>query len=609
MSSWENQTKLKDQTLTFFAKGLKTLWDLSGKQKKNILIASLCIIGLCVLDIWITHYLQPLFNEIPKMIDQGVLSRHFIMIIATMLGLKIFEIAFRQFVSERRILKTLINLENDWPVMAQEKLLSLSLAYHERGNTGQKVAKIKEGCDKLIRILEHLFWGLLPKLFYLVISMIFIMMIDWRLGCLFVATFIPAMLINFRTYYKFAPIWEIWQQKHEQSMGYFCQSLINIQTVQSFVREKMEVTRFKSIRDEIRDLDVDANNRMRKYFFLIGIILNVSFLLILGLGVYLALKGEIEIGAIVFIATIGTAVIGYVWDIMWYYIEIIKNLIAVQRMKELLDEKPDVLSHTSAIVPDKFAGHLKLNNISFIYPNKLSTTLGNIELDIKPNQMIALAGRSGSGKTTLIRLISRSSDVTEGSITLDNLNITNLDRDWYRRLFAVVQQHVQIFDGTILSNIIYPHPDASAEEIDQVIKAAHLTAIVNDQNKFPLGLETEVGEQGVRLSGGEAQRVGIARAYLTLLRGTKVLILDEATSNLDSEAEIAIQEMISHLRTKQNISIIAIAHRLSTIKKADTIYVVDQGKIVEQGDHQKLMAKNGLYAQLANLQKLGEIRK
>ena len=205
-------------------------------------------------------------------------------------------------------------------------------------------------------------------------------------------------------------------------------------------------------------------------------------------------------------------------------------------------------------------------------------------------------------------MLARGYDIGSGRLTLDGNEINQLDRNWFRSRFAVVQQDVDIFDATLQENIRYSFPDATAEEVSQALKAAHLDIILANKERFPDGLETQVGERGVRLSGGEKQRVGIARAYVSLLKGANVLILDEATSSLDSEAERAIQNMINKLRAETQITIVAIAHRLSTIQRADEIFVINGGVITESGDHQKLMAQNGLYSRLVELQKLGELR-
>ena len=218
--------------------------------------------------------------------------------------------------------------------------------------------------------------------------------------------------------------------------------------------------------------------------------------------------------------------------------------------------------------------------------------------------MIAFVGKSGSGKTTLVKLLLRAYDPVSGSIMLDGQDIRSLQRGWYRRLFASVRQDVDVFDGTIRDNVAYSHPDATDQEVEQAARAAHLGAVIDEKDRFPLGLMTIVGERGIRLSGGEKQRVGIARAYLHLLKGARFLVLDEATSSLDSQAERAIQDMVNRIRQEQRITVIAIAHRLSTIKLADRIYVLQQGRITEQGTHHELTSLGGIYANLVHLQQL-----
>jgi ABC-type multidrug transport system fused ATPase/permease subunit len=320
-------------------------------------------------------------------------------------------------------------------------------------------------------------------------------------------------------------------------------------------------------------------------------------------------KGLSTPGTIVYIISTGTVTLQGLWQLVHEYTEILRRLIAVFRMKELLDEEPEIKDEPSALIPEKYIGNFALDNLAFAYPNKEKAVLENFNLNIEPGEMIAFVGKSGEGKTTAAKLICRMFDPTSGAILLDGQNVKEIKLDWYRRLFAVVQQDVDIFDASILENIRYSYPSALEEEVLEAMKASYLRVVLDDKERFPRGMLEQVGEKGVKLSGGERQRVGIARAYLALLNGAKVLVLDEATSSLDSQAELAIQKMIQKLREKQGISIIAIAHRLSTIQKADTIYVINNGKIIEKGNHGKLLERNGLYAELVNLQRMGELRK
>lgn len=602
MADWDEINR-EEWSLAFFLNGLKTLWELLGDERKNICRVIGWLIFISVLDLLLPYFLKLIFDEIPVVLIQKQISRYLIWLVVSVFLLRIFTLYLRHFSKEIRFLKSLIRLENFWPIMAQEKLLALSIRYHERENTGEKIAKINKGCEKLVEIVANLFWDFLPSFLYLAINIVFILVIDWKLGVLFAIPFIPAAIINLKIHRRFAHDWEKWEEKKEISTGLFCQSLINIKTVQSFVQEEKEKINLSFVRKQMESLDTDVFSRLQKYFFAMNLILQASFILIIFAGIYFVYKGQSTVGTVVYILITGNVTIQNLWGLLNVYMRIMRNLVAVIRMKELIDQEIDIKNSPNAIVPREFKGNFEFRDVTFNYSDK-SPVLKNLDFEIKPNQMTALVGKSGEGKTTIIRLICRMYDVSSGGIFLDGRDIRDLDLFWYRRLFAIVQQGVDIFDSTIFENIKYSCPNASLGRVEEAIRAAHLENILNDKERFPDGLATQVGERGVRLSGGEQQRVGIARAYLALLNGAKMLILDEATSDLDSEAERAIQAMIGRLRNEMEISIIAIAHRLSTIKKSDAILVIGEGGIIEKGAHDELLSKKGLYSELVELQTL-----
>lgn len=379
-------------------------------------------------------------------------------------------------------------------------------------------------------------------------------------------------------------------------------------TVQSYVQEDRERDRLGDVRNSMAELDTDIAIRIQTYFWLIGSLLHLSFVFTLAIAVYFVYEGTSSAGTIVYLIATGNVTLQSVWEISNIYSRIMRDLVAVERMKILLDEEAEIRNEAEGVKLTSLRGEIQFKNVSFTYPGKEQPVLDHFSIEMKPGQMVALVGKSGEGKSTIVKLLCRMFDITEGEILLDGKNIQDLDLFWYRKLFATVQQDVDIFDASLLENIAYPCPEYTQEEIERALQAAHLLTMVQDTEKFPEGLQTMVGDRGVKLSGGERQRVGIARAYLALLKGARFLILDEATSSLDSEAESAIQAMIDDLHKDMPITIIAIAHRLSTIQKADSINVVQGGKIIEYGDHEKLMRHNGLYSRLVELQQLGEVR-
>lgn len=609
MPDWDDKTSLEDRTFTFFMKGMKALWALFYDEKRTMIIVLCLTAVLQVLSLLYTFGFKVIFDSMALIGKDTKAIQTIGITIALLAFLRISNLIFQHFVKEKIFLKSLIKLENLWPVLAQRKLLALTLGYHERENTGRKIAKITKGCDKIIDILTQVVWGLAPHMFYLVFNVFFILAIDWKIGLLFLIPFVPAVMITYSTYKRFAHDWERWERMKESSLGLFCQSIINVQTVQAFVQEKREEQTLETVRNEMRVLDTFITCEQQKYFFWIGMILNISFIATIAFGVYWVHLGLSTVGTMVFIIATGNVTFQSLREIINIYMRILRNLIAVIRMQNLLDEEVDIKNAEHPSIPEMYSGVLRFEDVSFRYPKKDGDTIDHFTMTIEPRRMTAFVGRSGEGKTTIIRLLCRVYDVSAGRITLDGYDIRTLDLFWYRRLFAIVQQDVEIFDATLAENVAYGYPDASKDQIQKALRAARLDVMLDDTERFPAGTETNVGERGIRLSGGERQRVGIARAYLALLHGAKVLVLDEATSSLDSEAERAIQAMLDRLRAETNISIVVIAHRLSTIRKADTILVIDDRMIVEQGRHDQLIAQNGIYADFVRHQTLSTKRR
>jgi ATP-binding cassette, subfamily B, bacterial len=274
------------------------------------------------------------------------------------------------------------------------------------------------------------------------------------------------------------------------------------------------------------------------------------------------------------------------------------NLAGFDRVLDLLDEPREMADcpGTRAISKSAVSGAITLRNVGFIYPGTSRRVLREINLEVEPGETIALVGRSGSGKTTLCNLIARFYDPTAGTIALDGLGLREIEVESFRRLLGIVEQDVFLFDGSIAENIAYGDRWATQARIEQ---AAHVANAAEFIDRLPAGYQTLIGERGVRLSGGQRQRLAIARA---ILADPKVFILDEATSNLDSESERLIQQSLEQLLLGRTSFVIA--HRLSTIRHADRILVLDDGAIVEAGSHTELMAGSGLYRDMVELQRI-----
>jgi ATP-binding cassette subfamily B protein len=267
---------------------------------------------------------------------------------------------------------------------------------------------------------------------------------------------------------------------------------------------------------------------------------------------------------------------------------------SAQRIFEILDTEPGIYSKSGAARAHEITGRIELKDVSFSYDG-VRRVLKNVSLTVEPGEMIGLAGPSGGGKTTMVNLICRFYDVLEGQILIDGVDVRDYDVEELRRNIGVVLQEPFLFHGTVAENIAYGNPDATLDEIIESARAANAHDFIVG---FPDGYDTLVGERGQTLSGGERQRISIARA---ILNNPKILILDEATSSVDTETEKLIQQALDRLVA--NRTTIAIAHRLSTLRKADRLVILEKGEIVEQGPHDELAAKeDGLYAKLLHMQ-------
>lgn len=374
------------------------------------------------------------------------------------------------------------------------------------------------------------------------------------------------------------------------------ETLQGITMVKAFANEWYEIARYDG---KIRDIVALAikGGKYRGYFasFIIFCLFG-SIVAVVWYGVQLSIAGEMSVGQLISFVLYSTFVGASFGGIAELYAQIQKAIGATERVFELLEETPEKINSHSSQNYQKINGEVDFKNVHFSYPSRKEiNVLKGVNFSVKFGQKIAIVGPSGVGKSTIASLLLRFYDIESGSIEIDGKNIYDFDLETLRGNMSIVPQDVILFGGTIKENIAYGKPNATDEEIELAAKQANALNFING---FPEKLETVVGERGIKLSGGQRQRIAIARA---LLKNPRILILDEATSSLDSESEKLVQEALEILM--QGRTSIIIAHRLSTIRSADQILVLDHGIITEQGTHLELLAlENGLYKNLSNLQ-------
>jgi len=373
------------------------------------------------------------------------------------------------------------------------------------------------------------------------------------------------------------------------------ETLSAIRIVQSFVREDYERGRY---RNRIYDsLKLAVKRAIASGGFIAFIILVVysGIAVVLWFGSRMVISGQMSAGDLIKFVLYTFFVGGAVGGMTELYGQFNQAIGATRRVFELLDTKPEITDPDDSVRLERIEGDVELVDVHFTYPDERSLpVLKDVSIRARPGEIIALVGPSGAGKSTLVSLLPRFYDITSGAILVDGHDIRTLSLADLRSAIGMVPQETTLFGGPIRENIAYGKLDATAHEIESAARAAHAHEFITE---FPDGYDTVVGERGVKLSGGQRQRVAIARA---LLKNPAILILDEATSSLDSESERLVQDALETLMEGRTTFVIA--HRLSTVRRADRIVVLDAGRIVQEGTHEQLLASGGLYKRLHEIQ-------
>ncbi len=492
----------------------------------------------------------------------------------------------------------LLDLNKYLPNAAHQKLLNLSLGYHERENTGNKIIKIRRGVDELDNFLSNAVWDFFPISLQVIVTFIFILFVDWPLALIFAAAIPVFMVATNHVNKKINPWRKDVQHNYEKSAGLMGQSIININTVQSFAQERYEMKTHYRVLEKIFGLESKIWRKILNYNFLRNTILDLGRVATIGFAIFQVASGKISPGSLVLFLTLSERVYTSLHRLSRIYDRIMESIPAVNRLDSLLKEESSIARPENPLKLN-LEGGVEFKNVSFGYVRK-KDALDDVSFKIKSGELIALVGPSGAGKTTIVKLLYRHFDVSSGQILIDGAPLEKLDLYHYRRQLGIVTQDIDIFNDTVAANISYARPKAPLSEIINAAKIANAHEFVT---KMSNGYDTLVGERGVKLSGGQKQRVGIARA---ILADPKILIFDEATSSLDSESELLIQQSLAEI--SKNRTMIVIAHRLSTIRRASRILVFEAGRLVEQGSHAELQSNHGLYAKLHALQISGEVR-
>ena len=482
-----------------------------------------------------------------------------------------------------------INIETDMRRKLFAHLQKHSFEYYDEKKTGELMSRLTTDLFDISEVAHH---G--PEdVFITVMSICGAFVLMWNVHeqlAIGTIILIPILAIGLSIFNKKMKNVnrKIYSQLGEFNAG-LENSLSGIRVVKAFANEEFEKKIFEGMIQNYRKNKLAFYKTMATSSSFNYVLMRLITLTSLVFGAYFTIKGELTTGELVGFVLLANTFVKPIERINTMVEMYPKGFAGFKRFNEELARKPAIVDSPNAKVAPHFNGNIHYDNVSFEYDDG-RPVLENINLEIKAGEMVAFVGPSGAGKTTLINLLPRFYDTTKGSISIDGVNIKDYTLSSLRGQIGTVQQDVFLFNGTIRENVLYGKLDTSDEEVERAIEAAKLKEVIEE---FPEGLETPIGERGVKLSGGQKQRLSIARIFL---KNPSILILDEATSALDTQTEQFIQNSFDEL--SKGRTTLVIAHRLATIKNVDRIIVVTPNGIVEQGTHKELLEKNGHYAEL-----------
>lgn len=493
------------------------------------------------------------------------------------------------------------NLMNDIENKSFWHVITLSYRFHLNRKTGSLISQFTRGVSKVESLSDAIIFNFMPTLFRIILSIGVIFYFDLITSLSLLVMIILFVGISiYLTYLQEEPQ-DFANDKEDQLKQNLSDTLINVETVKYFAKENRSFTDFKKISQDLREARVQFWNFFSRQVGLQHIILGLGTVAMIYFSFNSFLNGKMTLGSITLIYAAIGRLIPQLFGLMHGYRQFIRSGVDVSSLFAMFKERNEVVDIDNAPGLRVSDGEIEFEDVSFTYPKEKSraareATLRNFSLFIPKNSKVALVGTSGGGKTTVVKLLYRLFDLNSGRIMIDQQDVSKITQQSLRENMSIVPQEPILFNNTLYFNISYANPKASKEKVWEAIKFAQLDKLIE---RLPKKEKTIIGERGVKLSGGEKQRVSIARA---LLADKRILVLDEATSALDSETEKEIQGYLEHLM--KNRTTIMIAHRLSTIMKADLIVVLDKGKIAEMGTHQELIQKShGIYRKLWNIQR------
>lgn len=562
-----------------------------GQYKKYALLGMLGVVSAQILAVLIPQVLRDVIDHAIVRADREYLLHMGLLVfgLGVLRGLAGFLSRYYVETASHRVAYDIRNTLYD-------KVQRLSFSYHDSAKTGELITR---GISDVDQIQLFVALGMLDGLNTILIVLFSVIMMFITSPILAAAAFLPLIPIAVRSKYFAAYVQREWDQvmKHIGNLGNQLQeTLVGAEVVRAFSRESFEIEKFGQENSRLHDQQLRVVRAWGFFIPFSAVMVALSSVITLVFGGWLIQQGytSITVGVIVqfnfyiLLMAQPLRLVGFI------IMQINTAIASGQRVFEILDAAETIQDKPDAVRLPHMRGLVEFKNVNFRYAETLPMTLHNLNLRAEPGQVIALLGKTGSGKSTMMSLIPRFYDVTEGCVTIDGCDVRDIQRDSLRQNIGIVLQESLLFSATVRENIAFGRPDASEEEIINAARAANAHPFILE---LPQGYDTLVGERGITLSGGQRQRIAIARA---LVMNPAILILDDSTSSVDTETEYKIQQALRRLM--HNRTTFIIAQRLTSVLHADEILVLDAGRIAERGKHTELLALNGLYRDIYELQ-------